>query len=60
MARRRLIRAAKALLDDGIVPPGVSPVHQRVRAASIVLPQEQPDPAAEYLKVRDGERHASV
>src|SRR5437879_7261000 len=38
MARRRLIKAAQEL-DKGATPPGVDPVHQRVRSASVVLPK---------------------
>ena len=33
MARHRLLRAAKALMDKGVTPPGVDPEHQRVRSA---------------------------
>jgi phenylpropionate dioxygenase-like ring-hydroxylating dioxygenase large terminal subunit len=62
MARHRLIRAAKALADKGITPPGVDPAHQHVRSASIVLPPEQPfkEGAKEELTVRKGVPHASV
>jgi phthalate 4,5-dioxygenase oxygenase subunit len=42
MARHRLLRAVKALVDKGITPPGVDPVHQKVRSASIILPPDQP------------------
>ncbi len=42
MARGRLILALKALTDKGVVPPGVDPVHQRVRSVSIILPPDQP------------------
>ena len=62
MARRRLMRAAKALQDQGTVPPGVDPAHQRVRSASVVL---RPDQAfatavADALAAREGAVHASV
>jgi phenylpropionate dioxygenase-like ring-hydroxylating dioxygenase large terminal subunit len=62
MARHRLMRAAKALADKGVAPPGVEPVHQRVRSASVVLPPDQPfkDAAREELTVRAGVAHASV
>jgi phthalate 4,5-dioxygenase len=62
MARHRLMRAAKALADKGISPPGTEPVHQRVRSASVVLPPDQPfkDAAREALVVRAGVAHASV
>jgi phthalate 4,5-dioxygenase oxygenase subunit len=42
MARHRMLRAVKALLDKGTPPPGVDPVHQKVRSASIILPPDQP------------------
>jgi phenylpropionate dioxygenase-like ring-hydroxylating dioxygenase large terminal subunit len=42
MARHRLLRAVKALTDKGTVPPGVDPVHQQVRSASLILPPDQP------------------
>jgi phthalate 4,5-dioxygenase len=62
MARHRLIRAAKALVEKGVAPPGVEPAHQRVRSASVVLPPDQPfkDAAREELTVRAGVAHASV
>ena len=56
MARHRLMRAAKALVEKGETPPGVDPEHQRVRAAAIVLPADQPfkDAAKEVMKARPG------
>jgi phthalate 4,5-dioxygenase oxygenase subunit len=62
MARHRLMRAAKALVEKGETPPGVDPTHQRVRAVSIVLPPEQAfkDAAKEEMKVRSGFSHARV
>jgi len=42
MARHRLIRAAKALVDKGVAPPGVDPAHHRVRSCSVVLPPDVP------------------
>ena len=41
MARHRMLRAAKAFVDKGVIPPGVDPAHQRVRSVSIVLPPDQ-------------------
>jgi len=62
MARHRLMRAAKALADKGVIPPGVDPAHHHVRSASIVLPPELPfkEGAKEALTVRKGVGHASV
>ena len=62
MARHRLMRAAKALIEKGESPPGIDPAHQRVRAASVVLAAEElfKDAAKEELKVRPGVSHARV
>ena len=62
MARHRLMRAARALAEKGVTPPGVAPEHQRVRAAAIVLPADAvyKDAAKDALKVRPGMAHARV
>jgi phenylpropionate dioxygenase-like ring-hydroxylating dioxygenase large terminal subunit len=62
MARHRLLRAAKAFIDKGTLPPGRDPEHQRVRSAAVVLPADQPfkDAAKEALVARAGVAHASV
>ncbi|HEX3487043.1 MAG TPA: Rieske 2Fe-2S domain-containing protein [Micropepsaceae bacterium] len=62
MARRRLMRAAKALLDSGTVPPGVDPAHTRVRSAAVVLPPDKPfaEAIGDALAAREGAAHVSV
>jgi hypothetical protein len=62
MARHRLLRAAKALVDKGTIPPGVDPEHHKVRSASVVLPPDQAfkDAAKEALTSRLGVAHATV
>jgi phenylpropionate dioxygenase-like ring-hydroxylating dioxygenase large terminal subunit len=62
MARHRMLKAVKALMDKGTVPPGVDPAHQRVRSAAVILGPDQPfnEGAREALTVRDGVAHASV
>ena len=62
MARQRLLRAAKALVERGVVPPGVDPVHQRIRSAAIVLPPDQPfhEGAREAMIARPGVAPATV
>ena len=62
MARHRLLRAAKALRERGIRPPGIDPVHQRVRSAAIVLPVDQPykTAASEALVAVPGKAQVSV
>jgi phthalate 4,5-dioxygenase oxygenase subunit len=62
MARQRLLRAAKALHESGVTPPGVETAHQRVRSAALILPPDQPyqDGAREALVARPGVPPASV
>jgi phthalate 4,5-dioxygenase oxygenase subunit len=62
MARHRLMKAARALADKGVMPPGVDPAHHRVRSAAVVLPPDQAfkDAAKEDLTVRPGVRQTSV
>jgi phthalate 4,5-dioxygenase len=58
----RLLKAAKALEDKGEIPPGVDPVHHRVRSAAVILPPDQPFnlAAKEALTVRPGLAQSSV
>jgi phthalate 4,5-dioxygenase len=62
MARHRLLRAVKAMMDKGITPPGVDLEHQRVRSVAIVLPPDQPFKvgAREALIAKPGVAPASV
>ena len=62
MARHRLRKAALALQEKGVPPPGVDPAHHRVRSAAVVLPPDQAfkDAWKEELKVRPGVAPASV
>jgi phthalate 4,5-dioxygenase len=62
MARHRLMRAARALREKGVVPPGVDPTHHRVRSAAVVLRPEQSfkDAAKDDLIVRPGVAPTSV
>jgi hypothetical protein len=62
MARHRLMRAAKALVEKGITPPGVDPTHHKVRSASVVLPPDQAfkDAAKEALTTRPGVAQTTV
>jgi phthalate 4,5-dioxygenase len=62
MARHRMLRAIKALTEQGVTPPGIQAAHQRVRSAAVVLPPDQPftDGAKEALSVREGVAHATV
>jgi phthalate 4,5-dioxygenase oxygenase subunit len=61
-ARAKLRKAALALRDEGIVPPGVDPEHHRVRSAAVVLPAEESfiDSLSEEMTVRPGVAQASV
>lgn len=62
MARMRLLKAARALVDKGEIPPGVDPVHHRVRSAALILPPGRPfnEAAKEALTVRPGQPQTSV
>jgi hypothetical protein len=62
MARRRLMRCAKALIESGTVPPGVDPAHQRVRSAAVVLPPDKAfaEAVGDALAARQGAEHVSV
>lgn len=62
MARQRLLRAAKALAEQGAAPPGIDPAVQRVRSVAIVLPPDQPfkDAAREALMAKPGVAQTSV
>ncbi len=62
MARNRLLAAVKALTEQGTVPPGVDPMHHRVRSAAVILPDAKAflPAAAEALSARLGMPHASV
>ena len=62
MARHRLMRAAKALIEKGTVPPGVDPEHHRVRSVSVVLPPDQAfkEGAKEALVARKGVAQTTV
>ena len=62
MARHRLLRAAKALVEKGVTPPGVDPEHQNVRSVAIVLPADVPykEGAKEALEPRPGVAPATV
>jgi phthalate 4,5-dioxygenase oxygenase subunit len=62
MARHRLLKAARALAEKGVTPPGVDPAHHRVRSAALVLLPDQAfkDAAREDLSVRAGVAQTSV
>ena len=62
MARQRLMRAARALAEQGIAPPGTDPATHRVRSAAVVLPAGQAfqEAAREALTARPGVPPASV
>jgi len=62
IARRQLMAAASALVEKGALPPGREPETHLIRSASLVLPPGKPfvEAAGEALRVRKGERHASV
>jgi hypothetical protein len=62
MARHRLMRSCKALVDKGVVPPGVDPEHQKVRSVSVVLAPDQTfkEAARDALTGAPGKAHTTV
>ncbi|MDB5897017.1 MAG: Rieske (2Fe-2S) region [Ramlibacter sp.] len=62
MARRLLMKAARALADKGVPPPGTLPQQQRVRSAALVLATDTPylEAAREALRAEPGKPHATV
>jgi phenylpropionate dioxygenase-like ring-hydroxylating dioxygenase large terminal subunit len=62
MARLKLIRAARALAEKQVLPPGREPAQQQVRSAAVVLEAEKNfmDGSTTYLKVKAGEPFWSV
>ena len=62
MARHRLMKAAKALVEKGTLPPGRDPQHQQIRSVAVVLPAATPfkEGAGEALKAKEGVAQTSV
>ena len=62
MARHRLLKAAKALMEKGTAPPATDPEHHRVRSVAMVLPVGVAfnEAASEALRARAGVPQASV
>jgi phthalate 4,5-dioxygenase len=62
MARQRLMKAAKALVEKGEQPPGIDAKAQKVRSVAIVLNEGEPfkEAAADALRAEPGKKHASV
>jgi phthalate 4,5-dioxygenase oxygenase subunit len=61
-ARQKLRKAALALRDEGVTPPGVDPAHHRVRSAAVVLPRAEAflDACGDSVRVQPGMPVASV
>lgn len=61
-ARQKLRKAAVALRDEGVVPPGVDAAHHRVRSAAIVLPKEDSfiESSRDAVSASPGVRQSSV
>lgn len=62
MARHRLMRAAKALAEKNITPPGVDPEQQRVRSVAILLPRDArfQEHAAQAMVAEPGKPHQTA
>ena len=61
-ARQKLRKAAIALRDEGVIPPGVDPAHHRVRSAAVVLPVAESflDSCRDAVTVTPGVAQSSV
>ena len=62
MARHRLLKAAKALMENGVAPPATNPEHHRVRSVAVVLPAGVAfnEAASDALRAREGVPQTSV
>ncbi|NIF87239.1 Rieske 2Fe-2S domain-containing protein [Burkholderia sp. Cy-637] len=62
MVRNRLMKAARALAEQGQLPPGRDADAQRIRSVATVLPRSQPfrEGAREALRAEHGKPHTSV
>jgi hypothetical protein len=62
MARARLMKAAKALVEKGVLPPGRSPEEQHVRSTATLLPRDVHFKvgAKEALKAEKGKPQVTV
>ena len=62
MMRHRLIKAAKALADKGMPPPGTDPEVQRVRSVALLLRRDLSfkEAAKDALRAEPGKPQASV
>ena len=62
MARHRLLRAVKALVQDGTAPAGLDASHQRCRSAAVVLAPGEAfkDAARDALTVTPDTAHVTV
>jgi phthalate 4,5-dioxygenase len=62
MARLRLMKAAKALMEKGQLPPGRDPESQSIRSAAVILKPDEvfKEAAREALIARLGVAHTSV
>ena len=62
MVRHRLLKAARALAEKGIEPPGRDPQSQKVRSAAVVLHRDQPfiDGAQDALHAEAGKAHTTI
>ena len=62
IARHRLLRSVKAMIEKGVTPPGLDSAHQRCRSAALVLPHDQlfVEAARDALVIQAGLEHTTV
>jgi hypothetical protein len=62
MVRHRLMKAARALTEKGVPPPGLDPQSQQVRSVAIVLQRDLPfsEGAKDALHAEAGKAHTTI
>jgi hypothetical protein len=62
MVRHRLMKAARALAEKGVAPPGRDPQSQQVRSVAIVLQRDLPfnEGAKDALHAEAGKAHTTI
>jgi phthalate 4,5-dioxygenase len=62
MARQRLLRAAKALAEKNVSPPGTDSESQRVRSVAMLIPRDAPfqEHAAPAMRAVPGKSHQTA
>jgi phenylpropionate dioxygenase-like ring-hydroxylating dioxygenase large terminal subunit len=62
MMRSRIMKSARALAENGTLPPGRDPESQKVRSVAILLKRETPfsEGARDAMLAEEGKKHQSI